>query len=93
MALDLEGYRDYQPTSRDHIKRPLKLFTGGKVGYDKILSYFSEWYQSCVELYNRYKRFGLPFSGGWAEQPGYIIEILETFEAVIEMHDRSRNDS
>lgn len=69
------------------------MFTGEKVRHDKILSYFDERYQSCIDLYNRYKRFGLPFSGGWAEQPGYIIEILETFEAVIEMHARSKNDN
>ena len=47
-----------------------------------IKGYFTEEYLSALILHNRYKRFGLPFSGGWAEQPEYLMEVIEVFEIV-----------
>lgn len=35
-------------------------------------------------IYNRFKRFGFPFTGGWAEQPEYIINIIEMFDVTLE---------
>jgi len=58
----------------------LKLFNGVKVERKKILDYFNEYYMSALIIYNRYKRFGFPWSGGWAEQPDYIMSIIELFD-------------
>jgi hypothetical protein len=49
-----------------------------------IPGYFTDDYYSALKVYNRYRRFGLPFLGGWAEQPEWLIELLETFIAVEE---------
>jgi len=57
-----------------------------KAKRSKIPDYFNEYYYSAVAIFNRFKRFGLPFSGGWAEQPGYLIEIIEAFDATITAH-------
>jgi len=35
-------------------------------------------------IYNRFKRFGFPFTGGWAEQPDYIVNIIEMFDVTLE---------
>lgn len=50
----------------------------------KIPEYLNEYYFSCVRIWNRYKRFGFPFDGGWAEQPAYIIEAIEVFDRLVE---------
>ena len=36
----------------------------------------------ALEFYFRYKIMGLPFSGGWAEQPALVIDIIETLEVL-----------
>jgi hypothetical protein len=43
-------------------------------------------------IYNRYKRFGLPFSGGWAQQPEYLINVLELFDATIDAYGRYKTE-
>lgn len=64
------------------------LFNGMKVVKADIPSYFNEYYYSAVMIYNRFKRFGFPWSGGWAEQPEYIVSLCEIFEATIDEHGR-----
>lgn len=80
----MEGYRTYEPTTWDAKKKPLALFNEKTVERNKILSYFNDYYYSCLVIYDRFKRFGLPFSGGWAEQPEYVIEIIETIGACVD---------
>jgi hypothetical protein len=62
------------------------LFTGVKVKKGEIKNYFTEYYYSAVSLYNRYKRFGMPFTGGWAEQPEYLIDVIDLFDSTIAAH-------
>ena len=49
-----------------------------------ILKHFNDYYLSALAIYNRFKRFGFPFSGGWAEQPEYIVNIIEMFDVTFE---------
>ena len=79
----MEGYRDYELTSWDAKKKPVALFTGSSVERTHIKGYFNDFYHSGMQIYNRYKRFGLPYSGGWAEQPEYLLDIIECFEDTI----------
>jgi hypothetical protein len=58
------------------------LFTGHRIKRREIDKYFNDVYLFGLELHNRFKRFGLPYSGGWAEQPEYLIKIIEIFERV-----------
>jgi len=32
----------------------------------------------CFELLRRFRLFGLPFAGGWADQPAVVVDVLET---------------
>jgi len=41
-------------------------------------------------IFNRYKRFGFPWTGGWAEQPEYIVQLVETFDATIDAFERHK---
>ncbi len=41
---------------------------------------FNDNFYKIVACYNKYEMFGLPYSGGWNEQPGYILQILYWFK-------------
>jgi len=38
--------------------------------------------KSCIVLWQRWRLFGLPFTGGWAEQPAHVAQVIETLEYV-----------
>jgi len=38
----------------------------------EIINFFNIWTNT--------KRWGLPFTGGWAQQPGWVIEVLNIIE-------------
>jgi hypothetical protein len=46
----------------------------------RIPEYFRGENAEKMEFYSRYKMFGWPFSGGWAEQPAYLVDIVECLE-------------
>lgn len=46
----------------------------------KVPEFFNEEYWSALIIYNRYKKFGFPYSGGWAEQPAHLIELIEALD-------------
>ena len=45
---------------------------------------------------HRFKRYGLPFAGGWAEQPADFMTLIESFDNVLakwEEEDRRRKEA
>jgi len=54
---------------------------GGKA-YKKseVAGLFDAGFITSYNAWTRFKRFGLPYQGGWAEQPGIILDHLETWE-------------
>jgi hypothetical protein len=53
---------------------------GHTVRRDEISSYFTEELARRIEFYYRYKAFGWPYAGGWAEQPAHLVDIVELLE-------------
>ena len=47
---------------------------------DEIPFYFNEENTLRIEFYYRYKAFGWPYAGGWAEQPAGLVDIVELLE-------------
>lgn len=46
----------------------------------KLKEYMTDEFWLALYIWNRTENLGcLPFAGGWAEQPGYIAEILNLF--------------
>lgn len=42
-----------------------------------------DWFYDGFRIWKRFALgMGLPLSGGWAEQPGHIIDIIDAFESV-----------
>jgi hypothetical protein len=37
---------------------------------------------NAINLYVRTKRWGLPFNGGWAEQPYWMLQTIDALEQV-----------
>lgn len=54
---------------------------GHVVKRHEIPSYFTEFHTQCIQFYFRYKTFGWPYAGGWAEQPARLFDIVEICES------------
>jgi hypothetical protein len=35
---------------------------------------------AALNMWSKTKRWGLPFAGGWAEQPAWVMDILDAAE-------------
>lgn len=73
------GLGQYRPTPRDAGRE--MVLGGYLVRRDRIPEYLTPDALSGVELWRRYRLFGMPFAGGWAEQPAVVLDVLETLEA------------
>ena len=51
-----------------------------KVFRSEIPEYVDDCFWACADIWGRYRQFGLPFAGGWAEQPAHIIDAIEAIE-------------
>jgi hypothetical protein len=49
-----------------------------------IPKYFTEGFWASYDLWQNCKRFGLPFGGGWAEQPAWILRLIKAFDGAID---------
>lgn len=45
-----------------------------------IPKYFDDYFGACLSFYIRYKRYGLPESGGWMNQQDRLLKIIDLFE-------------
>lgn len=68
-------------------ERITDLFGGIIVKRNLIPDLLDDFFYDCVGLYIKFKRYGLPFIGGWANQPAVVIDILDMFEYVINVID------
>lgn len=76
-------YKDYPRSARDSL-----TFVGpvGKpivIGIKRRqLKYFlDDWFYSAWAVWRKFHLgLGLPYAGGWAEQPKHIVDIIEAFE-------------
>ncbi|MFZ7132247.1 MAG: hypothetical protein ACOWWR_07810 [Eubacteriales bacterium] len=75
----MEGYTSsFQPLygAKDR-KQTLK--NGVEVIRADIPTYFHDMFSvDCVNFFTKYKDFGFPYSGGWAEQLNQHMEIITT---------------
>jgi hypothetical protein len=58
------------------------LFSGETVNRLEIKDYFNDYYYSAVQIYNDFKRYGLPWNVGYMEIPEYLKIIYDLFEEV-----------
>lgn len=75
------GWEDYKPSSLDKNPDRVMVLYGNEIHRAKIPEYFSAENVEAINLYTRYKLFGFPFAGGWAEQPARVMDVIETLEA------------
>ena len=53
---------------------------GEKIPFKDLPKLFTPEYFQALKFWKNYKKFGLPYSGGWAEQPYTIINLLKDFD-------------
>jgi hypothetical protein len=73
----MEGYKE-----TDHFASRPMVLKGCDVVIDRarIPEYLNNENGAKLAFYSRYKAFGWPFAGGWAEQPAYLLDIIERLE-------------
>jgi hypothetical protein len=75
------GWEKYIPSERD-IGREM-ILRGHSIKRQDIPTYFTYENMQRIEFFWKYKTLGLPFSGGWAEQPAYLVDIIIALETEI----------
>jgi len=83
-----EFWRSFPP-EREEIVGGTKSFPGWKIRRRDIPDYLTPDLYDCLDLFNCFELFGLPFAGGWAEQPAHVIDILSALkEEARKLNDR-----
>lgn len=54
--------------------------SGYKVRRDRIPSYFTKEAMEQISFFRTYKLLGWPYSGGWAEQPAQLVDVISVLE-------------
>jgi len=57
-----------------------------RVYRSEVGNYLDDWFWSCFEIWAKYRRFGFPFSGGYAEQHAHLIELIEAAELAFDRY-------
>lgn len=78
----MEGWQGYRPTPRD-VGRAMVLH-GYEIERARIPEYITDDQLQYIDWWFKWKKFGFPFSGGWAEQPAIYMDVIETLEAEID---------
>jgi hypothetical protein len=73
---DANGKRRWTVGEETVFGCPQKLITEG-VGW-------------MVELWGKYKRFGLPYAGGWAEQPARVFDVIDALDRTMNEIEHGR---
>lgn len=83
-----QGYGvDHREVNIGTSEHPCYIYTDEIEGYLKDGDVIN-----AINLYVRTKRWGLPFSGGWAEQPHWMLQIIDILEQIeIEYGQRNTN--
>lgn len=57
----------------------------------EVAEWCDDWLMSVIDLWWRWDAFnGLPFAGGWAEQPAHIMEAIETAHAAYKIYEHEQ---
>jgi len=53
---------------------------GQKIRRGDVATMFDEYARTALDIWAYYHRFGLPYSGGWAEQPAVLMDVISAIE-------------
>lgn len=58
---------------------------------NEIPAMFTDEFLDCLDAWNECRRWEcLPYSGGWAEQPCRLMDILKAFDAAKAQYDKDK---
>jgi len=58
------------------VKKPVMFVKRHQVKY-----FLDEWFFSAYDLWRKFNMgLGLPYAGGWADNPAHVVAIIEAFE-------------
>ena len=56
------------------------ILKGCEIRRDHIHDYFTPENMQYIEYYMSYDTFGFPYTGGWAEQPCHVLDLIKTLK-------------
>lgn len=78
----LEGYHLRDSELRKMPDDAKKAIAGRAVQLNRFHEYFTEEFSELLSAWMNTKRWGMPFSGGWAEQPARVLDVFAAFEGL-----------
>ena len=69
----LATFKNLPPTAKH-------MLAGYMVKANDVPALFSPMFWECVGLWKRYKLLGMPYDGGWAQNPAHLVRIIEIME-------------
>ena len=72
---------------RDISRRQLGPYT---IQGNKVPLLFTVELWRAIKIWNNFKVFGLPFAGGWAEQPKHIVKIITMVESASNQEEEEK---
>lgn len=63
------------------------LLRDRKIRRGDIPGYLDSEFWSAFRIWKYYRRFGLPNGAGWANEPAFIVEVIDLFEDEREAHE------
>ena len=69
----LKTFKNLPPTAKH-------ILAGYTIKANDVPSLFSVFFWECVGLWKRYKLLGMPYDGGWAQNPAHLVKIIELLE-------------
>ena len=97
----LKGYREADDSFwRGLSDDKVEIITSSLLENGKVLlkrNTFPDYWTSdlgrSIQLYNNFKTFGLPFDGGWARNPAWMLDAIQAVETGLREYGSSRRDS
>lgn len=56
------------------------MLWGYEICRKDIPSYMTPRAYASIDLWQKYKSYGFPFAGGWAEQPAIYMDVIDALE-------------
>jgi len=74
-----QGWENFKPLTAEDGEREM-IVADSIIRRKEIPGLFSEFFRAAMAYHARYKAFGMPFAGGWAEQPERLLRVLEVVD-------------
>ena len=84
----MEGFGNYKPSARDRESGRGQIIPHSELYIIRkdIPGYFTPEFWGQLAMWDMWRTFGFPWSGGYADQPAIYLDIVYTLESAYRKH-------